>query len=508
MSHLSQAYQVANGMNLLSTFYPGMPSLVEINREVTNQSARVILMSLGPIFFLVFVVFIGLITRQLTLKSRGLIVGVIIGLMLLPINLVATHLYPHPNSFTILFASIGIFLSITMLRSPDRDKFTSLFVFIIAMIAYHPQHALNMIAVLAVFGISWEFTDRSSPRILRNPLVSVSSVMAVIWTTWVLAQSRFEQSFVSVVKGILSAGQTDVTAGRGDTLAQLGSGIVELTLRLFFIDLLALIFGAVSGIFALAWAARRAGLESSLLRAIPIKKVATDHKTVFCIITTFIPVIAFFGIFLASGVTQQFMRFFGFGMFLASIIIAVGLHQTLELAPREPRSTGAAIVLTIILTTSLVGASLTYHSSPMIFQDTGHVTEASVEGFETQFDYHNGVEMMGTRTPVWRYAVALEPGEESPMLKYTGVFRENPPPDHFANQSLHQRYETDRVLMTTAKGRWLDTTLYDNIRYSSDDYAYLDRQPGIDKTYDNGDVRSYFIHSNDTSMVEEETTSE
>ncbi|WP_148680383.1 hypothetical protein [Halovivax ruber] len=501
MGHLRVASQVANGADPLSILYPGMPALVEVIRELTGLPARIVLVLVGPIFFTVFVVFSGLIGRQLTRDPSGLVGGVVAGLLLLPINLVATHLYPHPNSYSILFAPVGLFLAISLVRSPDRARFTALLFFAVAMIVYHPQQAMNVIAVLAVFGVVWALTDTYRIRdIASEPLVSATAVMGVLWMTWILAQSRFEETFVTVVIGILSASPTDVTAGRGGTLTQLGSGVVDLVFRLFFIDIVASFFAGIAVICSLVWAAREVGF----IRSSPnpaATSISIDYRAVFCLCCAFVPVMGFFGVFLASGVTQQFMRFIGFGMALATILVAVGLRHTLELSPIRTlrRSTVVTIVAVVLLTSALVGASLTYHTSPLNFRDTGHVSEASVVGYDTQFDHHAGVEMMHTRTPIWRYAYALEPMEPAPMVDYTGSYRDTVPPDHFANRSIHELYDTDRLLLTTEKDRWLDTELYDGVRYSDADFRYLIRQPGIDRTYDNGGVQAYYIHSNETS---------
>ena len=218
-----------------------------------------------------------------------------------------------------------------------------------------------------------------------------------------------------------------------------------------------------------------------------------DHRLVIFLGVSLIPIAVFTGGFLVSGITQQFMRYVGFGMLITSTLAAVGLVELIHILPHSKRQWTRSSIGVVAVSILLVMGAIVFFPSPFIYQDSSHVTEASVDGYETMFKYHSeDVEMMSTNGIIWRYAVGLEGARGNPMTKYTAL-RGLEPPNHMANQTLHTHYQSKRTLVSTQSMRYLEAELYRGLDFTTDDFTYLSRQPGINRIYSNGDTNGYFI---------------
>jgi hypothetical protein len=67
-------------------------------------------------------------------------------------------------------------------------------------------------------------------------------------------------------------------------------------------------------------------------------------------------------------------------------------------------------------------------------------------------------------------------------------------PDHFADQNLRSYFDNPEYLAITEADRVRDGDVYKGFRFSSQDFTYLDNEPGIDKIQSNGGLDIYLIN--------------
>jgi len=492
LTHIGSLRDFEDGASEFESFYPGIYLLARFLKNILELNNQTALLGLASIFFSLFVTGFSVTMRNISYHNqRGLIIGTIVALSLLPINLIATHIFPHPNSYTILYSVFGL-LVLSRYYSIQRDwRFRAILLLtLISIVIYHPQHAINIL--LVVLGFWVVFSAPNWREHISDPLILGASSIAIVWTVWTISRSTFKKAFQGVLLELARATTVDATAGRGSSFSSIGTNIIDIAVRLFILDFILLVFALVAVIYSIVWLMSFAGKPKSLDESTQIQ-FTVDQKFIVAVIISSVPILFFFSFFLLSGVTQQFMRYVGFGMLLASVLVASGLSQITTRISHVSQTTLLKNVLVVLLVSTMALSAITYHHSPVVYKESGHVTEASVEGFEWYFENHaEGTTMMSVRSKGWRYAQAIYGVKGSPMTRYTD-YRGIQPPDHFANHTLHNEYPGDRVLVSRAATRYLDTELYNGFRFSADDFVYLNQESEIQRAYDNGDTRVYYI---------------
>jgi hypothetical protein len=325
-----------------------------------------------------------------------------------------------------------------------------------------------------------------------NPVFIGACIIGLLWSMWTISFETFRAAFAAVLLKLTQFQDLNAAAGRGNTLSELGSGVLELGARLFLLDVVMIVFAVFSLCMSILFYFRQR-LSSKILSQISQGGRGINHNLVIYLGASLIPIAMLTGVFLVSGVTQQFMRYVGFGMLTTSILAAVGIVEFVKIVPRPKRKWMANSIVLVAVSLLLITGSIVYFPSPFIYQDSLHVTKASVDGYETLFEHHSeNIEMMSINGIIWRYAVGLEGTRGAPMMQYT-AFRGLEPPNHMANQTLHRHYQGDRILVSTQSMRYRETELYEGIYFNERDFEYLNSQPSISRVYSNGDTRAYLI---------------
>ena len=78
-------------------------------------------------------------------------------------------------------------------------------------------------------------------------------------------------------------------------------------------------------------------------------------------------------------------------------------------------------------------------------------------------------------------------------LDSTSIIRTSQYPDHFANQSLPSVIPEDRYVVVTLLDRKRDVQLYNEFRFSRDDFAYLQRDPNINNIVSTGEFDLHYV---------------
>jgi len=134
------------------------------------------------------------------------------------------------------------------------------------------------------------------------------------------------------------------------------------------------------------------------------------------------------------------------------------------------------------------------HPSPYIYQTSGHVTEAQIEGYGTAFSYsHEEIYYSKVRSSPDRYGDAIY-GTTDKSQEYYRRGSSITVPDHFANQNLRSYFEDPEYLAITEADRVRDGDVYKGFRFGSQDFRYVNNEPGIDKIQSNGGLDIYLIN--------------
>lgn len=480
--------------------YPAMLAIPLILSEVLRISWNHSMMLTPAIFATLFTISIPLLIRSLGFRQQTVVAAGMLSALFLPINLVATHLMFHPNSMTILFSSFAIFAVFLCTKRDGLETRTTLLLILTAAVFFHPQQALSLVAVVMTIGTVQFMLQQieSVPSPQSRPLITISFASGTIWMFWLFVQEGFDSHIAWTIIGFLRAGSASPTAGRSGTFGALDISLLEMAVRLFALDFIIIILVIIGIIVAATWLLN----HLDLIETDFTPNLWSQEQTFagVCLTASLLPVIIIFVFFLFSGVSQQFMRVVGFLMMLGTILAAFGFDKFYDQTRAYTDRFATRQLILVFMLTLLLLAGATAHSSDFIYRESYHVTETSMDGYSTALEYHDETtEMLSLRRHVWRYTTALEGVQGDPMIKYTGTRRENQPPDNFANQSLKSHYDSDKQLVVTEADRYLEAELYNGLRQSKDDFAYLEREPGISRQYDNGEVQWYYIQADSSS---------
>jgi hypothetical protein len=199
-----------------------------------------------------------------------------------------------------------------------------------------------------------------------------------------------------------------------------------------------------------------------------------------------------FGLFLLTlviDITTQYFRYHGFIMAVVTVISTYSVkYLHAELITNRLLNTVYIFGLVLMLVLSL----LVYFPSPYILQPNNQVTESQIEGYETGLEHSQpGLDIMSIRSPPSRYFDAqIMPTGQSREDTYRNGIKT---PDHFANQSLHQRDLTTYIAVTSADHK-RDVKLYEGFRFNRSDFEYLETAPGINKVHSSGGTTFYLTN--------------
>lgn len=181
-------------------------------------------------------------------------------------------------------------------------------------------------------------------------------------------------------------------------------------------------------------------------------------------------------------------------MVLITIIGSLGLQKFLQGYLTSEKTARKVILVLFIAFLSL--SLLVIYPSPYIYQETGHVPKAQANGYETAFDYYSeGTEFLFLRSATHRYAdFHSERGPARPDML--------PAPEHFADQDLADHYEEPKYVAVTANDRKLGLEVYNGLRYSQEDFQYLETDPTISRVQSSGNFDLYLVTNDNRNSRE------
>jgi hypothetical protein len=209
-----------------------------------------------------------------------------------------------------------------------------------------------------------------------------------------------------------------------------------------------------------------------------------------------------FIVYLLGGVSDQYFRHYGFLMGIVTILGSLSLGNLLQYYDRRShRSSYLAMVIVIVFL--LVTVPIIF-PSPYIHQDSDHLSEQEMNGYETALEIgDDNMQYATLRRGIDRYVQATMGRVGNPNPSELDA---DSPPDHFIvsdvemnNQGSQDRgiseyYNGNTYLVVSERDRVLETETYNGLRFNSGDFDYLNEDPSINSVHSNGEFNMYHIN--------------
>lgn len=499
LTHLGIARDINEGaISMIASRYPAVHILGSITSDIGGIELTHSLLIFVVVFVLSFFVFIPLAVRELTADPTVVLIGVFSGFLLLQLNFLGVHMQVHPTSQAVMYVAPMLYLFIENYRRSDIRFFVFFIVTFGMFVVLHPQQGANFLifygTIAGVHVIHSVFGKRIGLQTRKSTILSAMAFFAICWI-WASNLPAFEHSISRVIVALMIETDTGTEiASRGVSLSELGGSYEEIFFRMFSI---ALIYCISTGLLMSA-------VATHFFRLNPIERlrfmITNMDKEIQVLllyfIAGFVAITSLFFFYLIGDITSQYFRHYGFIMVFVTVMGAIAIGRTFVQIKNRLERDRAQLLRTAIVLLFLFLTIPVIHPSPFIYQTSGHVTEAQVEGFEGSFEYWGeGMTYGQIRPSLDRYDRAIH-GERSisPRIGYR-----NEVPDHFAEHELRAHWAMESYLPVTRADRVRDGQVYQGFRFSEEDFRYLDSEPGINKVRANGEFELYLVHPEDQS---------
>lgn len=482
--HLGFAKWILDGGPPMEVYYPGIHLTAIAISTAMDLPLRTALMTLTPLFFLLYVGAVPIAILRITgAESRvwPLVVGTFVALLLAPIDGITTHLSPHPSSFAILTFPFLIYLVVTYYRTNDLRIGLLLPLAYLFVVFLHPQQGMNFVLVLATIALAQIGMDKvrsgSFPSLQKTKWMGLQfGILLIIDFYYQIGRYKFRRSLVSAFEQFLSFQPGAESAARSASVNAIGRDFSILFLKVYGVSLALSILAGIVGLLVVYRILHR---ESTL----------EDHSTVYFLAAAVPLSIAFVFFFIAS-YEFMYLRYLGSILVLNSVVAAAGLVRLHDLTgwfdtpPRGVIAIGVAVLLAASLPAVL--------PSPYTLSSSQGTMEEYYVGYETAYTVQKpDTDMTYTRTFGPRYKSAIF--GEQPNIHFIT------PPYHFGNQSLSTAYDSDSYLAISSYDRTVDVKLYNEYRYTREDFAYLENDSDISNVVSNGEFDLYLVDATPNS---------
>ncbi|MCL9814029.1 hypothetical protein [Natranaeroarchaeum aerophilus] len=497
MSHLGWVRMFEAGtLHPASMRYPAVHSIATMLSNGAALADTHALMLTVVVFFALFLLFVPLCVASITNSGPAMLVGVLSGLLLLPINNIGVHTTAHPTSQTIMFVPVVFYLLFGYMRDRgERYPIGSvsgigllLGLSAITTMLIHPQQALNLLGAfllisLVQYGYS-TFRDPEHPINRQRLLYDQTALFTLLFLLWVPRLERVRVAVVDITTGLLAGGTPGTTvAGRTVSLAVLGGSLEEMFVKLFSVTFLYVI---LAGLLVLAL------LIGQLARVGPNGRGFLQY-----LIVAAIPASVFFVLFFVADAGDQYFRYFGFVMVLVTLMGAVAITISIDrlgtLGAKPVLSTGIGLLFVVFLVMQLIA----FHPSPYIYQPSNQISDGQMSGYETAFDDRvEEVQFAGIRSGPERYVHAYYGTTSQTAEEFPGS-REAIPEDAF-NDDLAGAYDDRTYVPVTTADYDREVGLFQELRYTERGFQQLEHRTEIDRVQSNGEFELYLIDPDDT----------
>ena len=477
LTHLGRTRAMEQGLAAAGSIkYPVLHSFSVVTSAVTGIELPTAIMLFPLSAAVAFVLFFPLVVLRIS-DSRGtFVVGTVAGLLLLPVDHLGSHLFPHPSSQAKLMLPFALYVLYQKQYHTPVRAVTIAVVLSLFLIFFHPQVALFFLML---------FTGTTAGRELRRRLRGQSFAAATVYSevlvfgmVWWLYIGR-DRVFENMVGIATAYSETELTffgflGSKRESVDAVNQGLslLELVVNIYAIHLL---FGLMT-LGLLGYVAYR---------------LATGRETPGLVVDLFAGTFAaglLFVVLLASALDADFvLRNVGFFAGLVAIFGAIAFGRTLE--RYDDRSSVRVLFAVGAVVLLLVSVSTVYHSE-RILRPSSQVSEATYDGFETTFEYQNSdTRMAGIRSMPFRYQYAIEGVGQRATLRYEQKTRAS-----LENRTLTSSCASDYYFTTTRADYLQEVRLFNEFEISKDDFRYLDRTSGLQKVVTTGEYELRQVH--------------
>ncbi|EMA48232.1 hypothetical protein [Halococcus thailandensis] len=520
LTHLGHTKSlVRDTVDLTTIIYPAMHTLAALLGILTTRPFTWSLLLTVPLFVAIFILFVPLCVRLIVARTHIDPIAVVSALLLLPIAVIYLPvLQPIPTSEAILFVPAVTFILLAYTRRPRRLAFGTLLVIALAfLVVLHPQHGLVFGALLGIVLVT-QFVAQPLTRTVSGPkaiarlfvqfIVLAGIGLAVVWG-WLSTQSLFGRgvselgpilfdvettaqlqtflsthSFDAIIAELLDTPARPIIP-RSNTLEALGVSVRTIYRRTFAVEI-------VVGVFAV------------LALLVPVLSKAANRRhirysVVLSLVCGIVPAVILTVLYVLAGNPLQYFRYLGFVLVFVTILGAVFLWEARATLETWLPSIPVRSVLAVGFVVLLLVSSFTMFRSPYVAQETDHVPEGQMTGYEFAFDHKaSDTGFAGVSSSFFRYrdGIAGKNASDIPQASLDdprGSGRYLRVPYHFADQELRTQSDELFYLPVTAVDRQSSTQLYGGVEFSQNDFTYLNSTPGIANTYANGQFDLYRI---------------
>lgn len=503
LTHLGWAREMDAGvLNPLANLYPGIHLTASFLHELAGVELTRALVALPVLVYpLAFVVFTALCVAFVSRRPWAATVGMFAALLFVPINQVSIFTVAHPSSQAIMFVPVVFYLLFRYLYAPEgRAGVLSAAgaTFVIAglgLLALHPQETMNLLAVLGAIVVVQFVARRRGRREeappgedaieAHRPLYAPTALLGGAFFAWTFRHERARTRVEFVLRSLIEGGTAlEETGGRVASLQALGGSVEEVFLKLFGV---ALVLGIVAAVVVLRTVAGRTQPTSP-----------RRHALVTYLGAGLVPLGGLFVLVFAARQGDHFFRFLGFILVPITILGAVGIAGGVARLGRRTSGWRVVAAVVVFFALAIPAQAAVYHKSPYMYQDNKQVTDATMAGYESAFEYREDeVEMMGLRNGPFRWVDAVYGRERAQnSLEFPG-YRTGVPGPIF-NENLTTAYADDRYLALHEATYRREVDLLRGLRYRERGFDRLATSPSVHRVQTTGDFDLYRIEESGT----------
>jgi hypothetical protein len=406
---------------------------------------------------------------------------------MLPI-LGAAHVGVRPFDLAVLLTPLVLYLFVKSQRNP---KPTTRVAFVAVVISYVMWHPLSAVFLLSVFCL-WAVAKHASLFRAEYPQpTNVVSLMSVSIVVWYHHYTSIIFRFDTVLTRLLGTARGTAPIDQySETVESASPPLVDLfRVWLFSYGVEFVVFGLGFGFLCL--------VAYFLYR----EAYAIDSYVV--LVGGILVAFSFGGlVFLTQDLIVGVDRPFQFAK-IGGVVLAGGVFSLIwryldaRTSGLDTRVGFDASVVAVLLVLVLL-TTFTLYPSPAASTKNHQVTRMELSGVEWLSDHSDGgSDIYAVGMNYWRYHQGLNGTEgEFPLVT------RHSPPDHF-NYTTYDTYGqsvgNDSYLVVTRLGRVVYPKKFPDYRsfwrFTPRDFDRLDRDPTVDRVYDNGDVTLYSVDS-------------
>ncbi len=509
LTHLGWARELADGsLSPWRLLYPGVHELAVALGGVAGVPLRRTMLLAVLVLVGLFLGSLPLAVRRLADRRGALVVGAFVAVLLVPFNLISTHLTVHASSQAIAFVPVVLLLVLTYLDGPGERALATpvtgvgalLALTAVATVLFHPQQAANLIVVFAaVAGVQFlaRVLGTDGAAATQRPLYAQTAVLLAAFGLWTPRFERTGRNLSTTAYNVLSdTGGSEVVSGKSTSLTAVGGSIPELFVKLFLVDA---VLSALAGIAILAAvvALLRGGRVAAVGRG-----SAVDRWLVVQFGAALVGLSGMFLLMYVGGPGDMYFRYQGFLMVPVSVLagaVLVHLRAGAGLSGRLAAVGPVAVVVVLLVVVPLSAAAA--FPSPYVYQPNPQVTEADYEGHADAFSVREpGREFTGIRGGPVRHVDAVYGTERArSTLEFPGY--DDAVRGPFFGSGLGCRFPNTRYLVVDGGAYGQEVDLYRGLRYNRTGFRLLETDPGVNRVLDNGGFALYYLYGDGRAAV-------